>query len=484
MVGGGGQSGFNADDFVLDPNVKRHIQLDMLRVIAIYGVVVDHGNPVSKQYGIHDVMFTQNWTLQLLWVTCGISWSLTRSSLGPYVMRLCVYLAIGVSFNWMAWVYQGMPWRHDLQGVVYQFAFIVGLIVYVSFTAWLKPSLQQIYASRIEAAGAGDKNAGETELAPNGTTRKSNQKGLMEETNSPRGGERTPTVGDNLNELDAEERSAAKMFGLVVVALVLGMVGLSLVLSLLETQMVKGIINLILGHSAEFWTRDLDDRAFFGQFIGTFGAYLLIVVGARLLRSPRQAPWLTWVVIAYIYSCRVLFLPLLFNNFGGGIGRFFVGLELFLIGLVANTAGLKHAAALKGWFADYFIVVVVFVALLWGPAWENRMDEHPPSDLMIIFRVQLCELVFLVAFLAAGSLMFPEEGWSQRTRSWLAETATMLFLVHKATHLAVPVPYNWYIVFILVPGLFWFRHFVVGKRAPDRRTAVAVLPTTNGAGTQ
>lgn len=471
----------NLDDFVLDPNVKRHIHLDMLRVIAIYGVVVDHGNPDSKQYGIHNVMFTQNWCLQLLWVTCGISWALTTSSLGPYIMRLCVYLIIGVSFNWLAWVSRGMDWRHDLQGVVYQFAFIVGLIVYVSCTAWLKPSLQRIYASRKELVDRGNEHVGKSGTASSSAAAKASHEALIEEAK----GHATPALsGADSGELDEEERKNAKLFAAIVAASLLGMLALSFVFSHFETGVVRGIINLLLGESAKFWTNDLDDRAFVGQFIGTFGAYFLVVAGSKLLQSPRVAPWLLWVIIVYIYSCRILLLPLLFDQYGGGVGRFFVGLELFLMGLVGNTAGLKHAGAVKRWMADYFILVLIFVAIMWGPTWQTRMDEHPPRDMNIIARVQICEAVFLVAFLSAGSLMFPEEGWSTRVRSWLAETATVLFLIHKATHIAVPVPYNWYIVFLLVPGAFGFRHF--GRRPPRRRsqrpTNTAELPTAGRGG--
>lgn len=485
------QSVLNMDDFVLDPNVKRHIHLDMLRVIAIFGVVVDHGNPDSKQYGIHNVMFTQNWCLQLLWVTCGISWALTKSTLGPYVLRLCVYLIIGVSFNWMAWISRGMDWRHDLQGVVYQFAFIVGLIVYVSCTAWLKPSLVRIYASRIDIVDTGNSHGGNSEPTSSGVATRASHESLIEEATGHEGSNWTSIAARNATpalsgvdsgELDEEERKKVKMFGVVVVALVLGMLALSFVFSHYETVVVKGIINLLLGQSARMWTQDLDDRAFFGQFIGTFGAYFLIVVGSKLLQSPRLAPWLLWVVIVYIYSCRILLLPLLFDQYGGGVGRFFVGLELFLMGLVGNTAGLKHAGALKRWIADYFILILIFVAITWGPTWERRMDEHPPGDMNILARVQICELVFLVSFLAAGSLMFPEEGWSSRVRSWLAETATVLFLIHKATHIAVPVPYNWYIVFLLVPGAFWFRHFGRSRRPGQRTVNNAELPTSGGGG--
>merc|ERR1719469_1433476 len=123
---------------VLDPNTKRHVHLDIIRVLAVCFVAVDHG---YKEYSVQNVLFTQNWVLQLLWVVCGISWSLTRRGASGYVLRLGMYFIVGACLNWLAWVAKGKDWQHDIEGTIYQMFFILGLMIYVVFTSCIKPML-------------------------------------------------------------------------------------------------------------------------------------------------------------------------------------------------------------------------------------------------------------------------------------------------------------------------------------------------------
>lgn len=470
----------NAEDFILDPNKKRYIHLDMLRVLAVMLVAVDHGASReidefnSKEWSINNVLFTQSWVLQLLWVTAGISFSLSKARIVSYQLRLLVYFSIGVSCNLAAWVVAGLDWRHDPEGVIYQLFFIVGLIVYSLLTACLKPSLLRIKASRLEAASDNGEVGKVGGLAPRTEMPGTEMRGVSREAlmhSSDYLNPFTPDLeaasstwptdaapwGNRRIELDDEEYRAAARFGGLVVVQLLTMVVSAIVLTQVKTAMMRTLFNFILGTSVQFWTQGLDDREFFGQLLGTLGVFFLVVAGSKLLRSPRLAPWLAWVVMAYIYINRIVLLPTLFTQYGGGVARFFVGFELFLVGLVASTAGLKHAGTLKRWIGHYWLAVLFANGVLWGPTWHTRMDEHPPQDISIIFRVQACEAIWVISFLAAGSLMFTEEAWPSHIRTWLCDYATLLFLVHKAIHIAVPIPLNWILLFIVLPLVFWWR---------------------------
>jgi hypothetical protein len=253
------------------------------------------------------------------------------------------------------------------------------------------------------------------------------------------------------------------------------------VLIVTKTTIMKDLFDALLGASAQFWTKGLNDKEFFGQMISTFGAVLLVVLGTRWMRSPRLSPWLTWIVIAFIYLQRIVLLPLLFHQFGGGVARFFVGFELFVIGLTASCAGLKGAGLLRDLLRKYWLLALLLNAFLWGPAWATRMDEHPPEQFLVIMRVQLCELLWVLCFLCAGQDWFPASAWPDKLRGWLGDAALCLFLVHKAVHMLVPKPYSWLLLFVALPLPFWWR--AQGPRCGRRNRGdpVAKAPEASGA---
>lgn len=228
------------------------------------------------------------------------------------------------------------------------------------------------------------------------------------------------------------------------------------ILTAAKTSFVADAVNLVLGASASFWTEGLKDREFCGQMISTFGTVLLVTLGAGWLRSPRLSLWLTWILICHVYLQRTLLLPLLFRQFGGGVARFFVGFELFVIGLTAASAGLKGAAQLRELLRKYWLLPLLVNAFLWSPAWATRMDNQPPEQLPVIARVQFCELLWVLCFLCAGQDWFPASAWPDELRAWLGEAALCLFLLHNAVHLLAPEPINWLLLSAL-PLPFWWR---------------------------
>lgn len=446
----------DAENAVLDPNVKRYVHLDMMRVLCIFFVGVDHG---YSGYSHHDVLFTQSWVLQCLWLICGMAWTMTKMPILGYEMRLCIYFAIGCSLNWLAWLYKGLPWQKDPMGVMYQFAFILGLMCYSAITVCLKAIMKNNVKKQKEAFVQAEEQQ-ESLQTMAGVSQAEKQEALLP-VSAP---DPAPVAKPPLTKV---ELTAVKAFACVLLTLWVLMAVLGVFFANVDTDIVAKIIKFVLGESAGFWTEGLGDKEFFGQCLGTFGALLLAHVGAHLFKSPRLSPYLVWVLIFFIYMNRIFILPLTFHQFGGGVARFFVGFELFLIGLVGAVLGMRWAAALKYWMARYYVLFLLTAAFLWNPTWDVRMDEHPPEVMKIIFRVQVSELIWVIAFMASGSLWFTEESWPEWVRAWLSNFALALFLVHKAVHVAVDVPFNWLLIFGLLPLLtLWHKHGLIWKTKP------------------
>lgn len=428
-------------DAILDPKIKRYAHLDMLRILAVGFVAVDHGTTV---YSVHNVLFTQSWVLQLLWVVCGISWSLYKRSNLRYFSKLVTYFAIGVLLNWSAWLILKMDWEKDVFGVIYQFAFILGLILYAAFTLCIKPLFLK-----------GDETAPDDLQADV----ESRQAQFLDSSNQVDFGE-AAFVAAKVSPMTTQERRSFRTFLCVMALIMMFELSMASVLYVANSSFFAQLFIWALGPGVVFWVDGLNDKQFCGQMISTFGALGLIALGGRILRSPRTSPWLAWTIIIWCYVQRIVLLPLLFDQFGGGVARFFVGFELFLMGMTANGAGLKHAAMLREFLRKFWLLPLLMLAFLWGwtDDWAIRMDEHPPEQPVTILRVQLCEAIWVVSFLAAGSLWFDGEAWTDRLRAWLNDYSLALFLVHKAVHLLVPKPYSWFILFLLLPAIFWFKH--------------------------
>lgn len=407
----------------------------MLRAFAIMCVVIDNGNRHAYQYGIHNTLFTQEWVVQVLWMICGISWSLSKSNLGVYILRLLAYVLLGGGLNCIAWMVKGSDWQSDLAGVLYQMWFAVALIMYVSLTVCIKPALRQAPLT-----------------------------GLFNDANGD--GENSLSLKNEF--LDAEERSSLKGLGGFLVAWYLVMAALWGSGLALDSSQMQTSIGDFLGNSSLPWTQGLEGKAILGQLWSTLGLLVLIHAGAATLRSRRTAPWLCWIVIAYVYVNRILILPALFDLYGGGAGRFFVGFEFFLIGLVASTMGLKHKGYFKFCLDNYWIVLLGGNAMLWGPTWNTRMDRHAPADFVVILRIHASELMFVVLFLAAGSWVFPERAWPPLLRMWISRLGLVWFLVHKALHIVAPEPLNWILLFVVLPLAFLApAHLQARRKKPD-----------------
>jgi hypothetical protein len=232
------------------------------------------------------------------------------------------------------------------------------------------------------------------------------------------------------------------------------MLALGFLLQSSRGSILGGAMQAAGGGGSAYWTRNLEDRNIVGQLMSTCGAYALVYSGARSLRGcPERLSWLTWVLVAYIYFVRIFVVPWLYGACKAE--RFFVGLELFLVGLTAAKAGLRGAAVLRNLIHKYYFLLLLFATWLWDPVWSTRWDEHPPQDLFTLFRVKVSEMLFLIMFLAAGELAFDPAIYTEDACMWLGNWSLLLFLVHKAVHILFGQPFNW-IILIGSHPVYWF----------------------------
>lgn len=110
------------DPLIPGSGPRRYFHLDATRIAAVICVAVDHGSP---QFGQWNVIFTQNWVLQLLFVVSGTSFAMSKQSLSGYIGRLFFYFCLGVLINFTAWNLANLDWRHSMFAVVFQFWFVV-----------------------------------------------------------------------------------------------------------------------------------------------------------------------------------------------------------------------------------------------------------------------------------------------------------------------------------------------------------------------
>lgn len=474
-------------DDILDPAAKRHDHLDLTRILCVAMVCVEHG---ASAYGKVNAMFSQCWVLQILWVVSGISWGLSSRPLGPYLTRLSAYFAVGVSFNFLAFVVHGKDWRSNPWDVVFQFWFVVGLGVYCTVTLALKPVLRQararsrgpnVLATAIGSILEDDGERGftqQTQIFTGRAERLSDQNEPSAEELKSRTGdiEASPVLatkvgGEHEGRPKIQDHGRARIVCQAKWFLILGGL-LALELKLLSAQRIMHQVGLWTKPAAAslhldawggltYWLRDSSAGDLVGQLGFTAGSIWITYWCARLLRSPG---WVAWILLSYIYVGRALILPMLYGQCRAE--RFFIGFELFLLGLVANILGMTGRMALGALAARYWIMFPILGTILWDPTWYGRFDTHPPSDTLTLVRVKACQAGCVVAFLLAGESMFDSRIVTVDGFGWLGDWAMWAFLTHKAVHIAVPEPFSWLTIIGLLPVCWAWRRAQPRTRRP------------------
>lgn len=455
---------------VLDPSLKRYAHLDLARVLCVALVTIDHGAWI---YSAENTLFAQSWVLQWLWLISGVCFTLGRAPLIKQLPRLGLIFIVGAVLNWVAWLVAGWDWKNNIADVVFQFWFIVGLMIFMSICAHLKPLLlpggrrpylrsrENNVTNGTDALKGGDLEVqASDEVFPTGINDRvpSERDRVNDKIKSRHQNNSATTVEAGKQSgraLQKDERDALLKYGILVFVLLALQTGLGIWAMGLEGDSLKKSLESAFGGGASFWADGLQPGQIIGQLTTLVGAVLLANIGARLLRSPRLSPWLAWVVLAWLYICRSVLVPCLFGQ--TGLGRIITGFGLFLSGLISACRGLEGASILRLYGVRYWWMVALALALLWNPTWSQRFDERPPEDWFMSWRVVTSEFVCTVGFLTVGECMFDPKIFTEDKAAWLSDLGLLLFVVHRAIHVAVPQPWNWIVLISLSVPMWWRR---------------------------
>lgn len=461
-------------DAVLDPAVKRYAHLDMCRNMAVVLVAIDHG---TKMFSEHNVYFSQCWTLQVLWVVSGVSWTLTRKPLGGYCLRLGAYFCAGVFFNWCGWVYRGADWRADWHNVIFHMFFIVGLILFAVVTAPMKPLFVDA-RDRIKQCSSSKSREHDT-VQETPVPQKSDDEvsdgicpmtiGRQEVSDAQGDGEEAPLHGGhdeesgNRSTREVTSSTSTSSDGRCLTAF------WSLFFVMLVAQTAAGVLDHHLSKKGSiwkflsksdkegwaYWVSDFNLTKTIGQLSISGGVLFLAWFGGKFVSSPHTASWVVWGVLLYSYYGRIFLVHFLFGT--SKADRLFVGFDLFTIGLTAGTLGIKGRATMRKWLSRYYVVFFLAMQFLWDPTWDLRLDEHPPQDFVNMFRFKISEFGWIVGFLVCGEIMFDPKIFTEDKMYWVNDWCLLLFLVHKFIHDVVPSPFSWLLGLSFLPLVWMIR---------------------------
>ena len=87
------------------PKRERLYHLDYFRTMAVAAVIVDHSGGARITY--RNTYGSLQWTQQFLMLISGMAFMMSRSKMGPYVLRLLVITVIGMFANWLGFFIAG-----------------------------------------------------------------------------------------------------------------------------------------------------------------------------------------------------------------------------------------------------------------------------------------------------------------------------------------------------------------------------------------
>jgi len=399
--------------------------LDVTRIFCVCLVVIDHGNP---RLGEWNTLLGMNWVVQYLYLVCGICWAMSSRNVAGYLKRLMMYVCIGVSINFLAWIIAGKDWKRNFHDVIFQFWFVIGLMAYVLLLAPLKPYAKWVLeTSRFRFY-------------------------------SPPGIEADWAVEREAHVQRQRERQFCQCLKgcLVIGGGVLAMCIVSKVAVDPLVSMSPGIVaplfsRLNMGHGAQFWgipTNLEQEREFLQNTCTcmqlTFSNLYIVLVFPLCFQ---EVSLISWWLIFNTYSQRILF------NRGESAAseRPFHGLDLTMLGLVCYYFGMKHRRALGDVVVRYWFGVLLLCGLLWLPGYHKRFDQRPEQDISQRTRIEMIEAILIICWLLAGERMVDSRIFSDDKMGFMNYWALVVFLVHKAVHILLPTPWNWIVITGLVP---------------------------------
>lgn len=418
-------------DELLLPNATGHYPfLDITRIVCVLCVAIDHGD---SNFGIWDVMFTQSWVLQFLYLVCGVCYGMSSQTLFGYVVRLSVYLCIGIMVNWSAWLVTGKDWRHDFFNVVFHLWFVVGIILYAVLLWPLRPYLQRARAKPRTAA----------ELAARHT-------------------ETAHEHVEDMEEASARSRSTRESLLRALAVIGGGLVGLLLFFNIILVPVLEAFAPMVLnfwaqfGKETSFWglPQNLDESK---QFIRQMGTYFLLTCSNiyLIIVCPivfEQRTLTGWMVLLNTYGNRLLFHR-------GADERAFHGLDIMMVTMTCYYLGLKGRRKIGEYVIRYWFVILFVCSVLYPPGSHIRYDEHPPQpyETSLRMRLNLIEFMFILGWLTAGERLFQPEIFTEDRLEFLNDWSLIVFLVHKAVHIMFLPPFNWVAIGAVAPACYIVR---------------------------
>lgn len=420
-------------DLLLSSTGKHYPFLDITRVACVWCVAIDHGN---GSFGRYNVMFTQDWVLQYLFIVAGASFGMTKKSLFSYEFRLAMYFGIGVVLNWLAWIITGGDWRHSFADVVFHLWFVVGLMVYSMILAPLRAYLKSTEVH--------PKDEPNREPEPEAEMAHASSDALGDEEQGPNASASTMyKYRDSLLF-----RLAVVGGGLVAIGLFFSY-GLDKVWRRAAPAWAR-TCQTIAGSSGwgEHWGfPETADEAI--EHLHRLSLYLMCNVSNAFLMTcgPHVLPKASWT------TCIMLI-----NTYGHKLlvdrkqdDRFFHGLDLTMLGMAAFYLGLRHRQRIGTYIVRYWFLLIFVCTIIWPPGAGVRYDENPPPDVELRVRVNLLEAIFTTVWLVAADRLVQAEIFTEDCLEFLGTWALLVFLVHKAVHIVLPHPLNWTFLLVLIP---------------------------------
>jgi len=382
-------------------------------------------------------LFTQNWVLQYLFLVCGVCYGMSKRGLLNYESRLFWYAVLGICINWSAWLMMGMDWKSNFFNVIFHIWFIIGLMAYAVV---LLPIRNYMAKVRDQSDSQGYIMGPDADRLP-----------PREEDST----EQTITVPRRAQDRDSLLWALAVVGGGFLGLLVLFHVVLGPLLDLIAPLVLKFF--QLFGTGVAFWGLPENSKETYAylqrlcQYINVSCTNMYLIVACTRMFKRRQIT--PWIVIFNTYINRLLF-------YRAADERPFHGLDLMTIALAVYYLGLLHRRKLGEYMVRYWFCVVSFCALLWPLGAYGRFDEDPPVDVTMRIRYNALEAVCVIGFFLIADRVFDPKIFTEDKLDWMNDWALLVFLVHKAVHIMLPQPWNWFVIVALVPTCYFRRRYV------------------------
>ncbi|CAE7948221.1 Mss51 [Symbiodinium sp. KB8] len=412
------------------------VHLDVTRIVCVFLVAIDHGD---GKYSEWNVIWDQQWTLQWIVLVCGIAFCLSSKPLLNFLLRLGLYVAIGIVVNWAAWIGLGMDWKHDFFNVIFQMWFVIGLMLYCIILNPLRSYLAE------------------------------DTKNLEEHAK-----EKGPYTSSWLGA-PPEEGMFNSILMMLFVVIAIGIVCAVFLPMIVNPFLAPAILNAskTLGGAGNVWGlpstyQEAED------FVACLCRYAFLTLSnlflMRAIRSTNIKPsFIPWVMLANSAVNRSGF-------YRGPEERPFHLLDLMILSMVSYAYGVRYRKIVGDYFCRYWFLVLIAFALTWPPSLHVRLDVHPTHDLILRSKAEIMETICILAWLCASDRFFPREIFTEDRLGFLNDWALLLFLVHKAVHMIFGLPLSWFVLVGLMPVAWVFRSEFLCARAETAETSGGFQP--------